>query len=687
MGGSRYITAYLGRLIRFTPIALVIMNRCFGDYRNGGKTDMCGITGFMSAAGFDSVSTNAILVNMRDSLLHRGPDDAGCWLDAEAGIALGHRRLSILDPTPAGHQPMVSESGRYVLAFNGEIYNHMDIRHQLIRTGKVAWRGHSDTESLLAAIECWGLERTLKASVGMFALAVWDRQQKILLLARDRIGEKPLYYGWQGESILFGSELKSLRKHPDFCGEMNRDVLHLYLQNGYIPSPYSIYCGIYKLPPGTIVKLSSQAPRGKLSDPIPYWSLQQVITQGAFNRFTGDELQAIDGLEACLSRAVKEQCVSDVPLGAFLSGGVDSSTIVALMQANSSKRIKTFTVGFNEDQCNEAAYAKAVASHLGTDHTEIYISPADAMSVIPNLPSMYDEPFGDSSQIPSFLISRVAREQVSVALSGDGGDELFGGYERYPHTCELNSTFSRVPRLARSLIGTGLGMLPEASLDFTLGCLFAGKGAPSVGARVKMFSQLMLADSDEQFYQAKMSQWKMPFDVLVNEHNPEVIKNRTFKRLIEGGIYERMMYVDTMSYLPDDILVKMDRAGMANSLETRMPMLDHRLVEFAWSLPLSYKTSPVQSKWLLRQVLFRHVPRKLIERPKVGFAIPVDTWIKGPLRDWAEELLSEHCLRQGGIFNPIPIRRRWNDHISGRYDSHGILWPILMFQAWLKDQR
>lgn len=645
---------------------------------------MCGLVGFFSPKGFPPEKGEAVALGMANQLTYRGPDDSGTWVDSKAGIALvtagwpsrNSRRWDI---------SMDSPTGRYVLVLNGEIYNHKEIR-AAIDLGGHDWKGGSDTETLAAGIDKWGVEAVLQKCVGMFALAVWDRQQKVLLLARDRIGEKPLYYGWQGVTMLFGSELKSLRMHPDFRGEIDRDVLHFYLRHGYVPAPYSIYRGIFKLPPGTIVALSTQGTPGTLPAPVPYWSLQQVIAEGARNRFIGNEQQAIDGLEACISQAVKEQSEADVPLGAFLSGGVDSSTIVALMQANSPKRVKTFTVGFSEAQFNEAVHARAVARHLGTDHTELYVSPRDAMDLIPDLPSIYDEPFGDSSQIPSYLISKMAREHVTVALSGDGGDELFGGYERYQATCLLQSSIARVPRLARRLMGAGLGILSESALDYSLRGLFSGKGAPSVGARVKMLSQLMLSDSDEQFYQAKMSKWKVPGALVAGGREPETLLSGPRQWLVEGGMYDRMMYADAMSYLPDDILVKMDRAGMANSLETRMPLLDHRIVEFAWSLPFSLKVRPTQSKWLLRQVLYRYVPRELIERPKAGFAVPVDAWVKGPLRDWAEDLLSERRLREEGYFNPEPIRRRWKDHISGRYDSHGLLWPVLMFEAWLRAQ-
>lgn len=646
---------------------------------------MCGITGFLEPGGFEPERGVAAVRAMAARLIHRGPDDGGDWADGEAGIALGHRRLSIVDLSPAGRQPMASPGGRYVIVLNGEIYNHLELRREL-GAGGAAWRGTSDTETLAAAVERWGLAATLRKSVGMFAIAAWDRRDRVLALARDRMGEKPLYYGWSGGVFLFGSELKALRAHPAFRDAIDRDVLPLYLRYGYVPAPYSIQRGIRKLPAGSFLELRADSGAGTEPRPEAYWSLREAAEAGMASPFAGGDDEAVAGLEARLVEAVSLQSIADVPLGAFLSGGVDSSAVVALMQSRSSRPVRTFTIGFREAKYDEAVHAREVARHLGTEHTEFYVTPRDAMDVIPRLPELYDEPFGDSSQIPAFLVSRAARRHVTVSLSGDGGDELFGGYERYRVTGRIWSRSRVLPRLPRRVAAGGLGLLPGAGLDRVLAPWLAGRNRPSPADRVKTMSMLLSAESEEQFYRAKISQWKDPAGLLGGAGEPLTMMADPDQWLRDGGPYERMMYADAMCYLPDDILVKVDRAAMGVGLETRVPMLDHRVVEFAWSLPLRMKVRQTQDKWLLRQVLYRHVPRGLIERPKAGFAVPVDEWIRGPLRDWAEDLLSEASLRSDGIFDPLPIRRKWKDHETGRYGSHGSLWPLLMFQSWMRSR-
>jgi asparagine synthase (glutamine-hydrolysing) len=647
---------------------------------------MCGLAGFLSPSGFHQADAAAVVTRMRDTLAHRGPDDAGSWLDGEAGIALTHRRLSILDLSPAGHQPMQSTSGRFMLIFNGEVYNHLDIRRKLekLSHGPTQWRGHSDTETLLAAIEQWGLEQTLKQCVGMFALALWDRQERALSLARDRMGEKPLFYGWQGDVLLFGSELKALRAHPKFRSEIERNALPAYLRHGYIPAPCSIWRGIRKLTPGCVVRFGG-GDLGMLPEPKPYWSLVNSIAAGKADPFRGSDKDAIDALEWHLRDAVAGQMVADVPLGAFLSGGIDSSTVVALMQAQSSRPVKTFTIGFSEAGYNEAEHARAVAKHLGTEHTEFYVDAAQARAVIPDLTFMYDEPFGDSSAIPTHLVSKLARKYVAVSLSGDGGDELFGGYGRY-----FNNKGERIWRAARALPAPlralAVSLVRSGSflvLDDVLKAINSALRRPvrqSLGARANLVASLANCVSREDFYNIMTSQW----------HQPPVAslgKSSNWSRPVQhldllSNSVEHMMLTDSLTYLPDDILAKVDRAAMAVSLETRVPMLDHRVVELAWRLPYEKKVRDGQGKWLLRQVLYRHVPREIVDRPKMGFGVPIGDWLRGPLRDWAEDLLDESKLTSQGLFDPKPIRVRWKQHLEGQNNWRDSLWLVLMFQAW-----
>ena len=622
---------------------------------------------------------------MADTLAHRGPDDSGVWTDSAAGVALAHRRLSILDLSVAGHQPMVSASGRYVIVFNGEVYNHLEIRRKLNFS---AWRGHSDTETLLEAIDTWGIRQSLEELTGMFAFAVWDRKDRCLTLARDRMGEKPLYYGRTGTSLLFASELKAFRAFPGFSPSINRDALALLMRHNYIPAPWSIYEGVSKVLPGTSLTLASP---DSPAAPGAYWSAREVARAGIAHPFPGDESEAKDELERLLKSAVKAQMVADVPLGAFLSGGFDSSLVVALMQAQATRPVKTFTIGFHEEVYNEAGHAKAVAAHLGTEHTELCLTPRECRDVIPRLPAIYDEPFADSSQIPTFLVSELARRHVTVSLSGDGGDELFGGYPRYFRAMDLLGQINRVSATLRRKLIKAVTLLPPAVWDriFALLRPLTGsrlRNASSPGTKLHQMAKTLGPNSLETLYLSLLSHWHEPASLVLGSKEPETPVNEP-KLWLDCGAQElRMMHLDQVTYLPDDILVKVDRAAMAVSLETRIPLLDHRVVEFAWSLPLSMKIRGDQGKLALRGILYRHVPRGLLERPKMGFGVPIDLWLRGPLRDWAEGLLDEGRLRREGFFDPAPIREKWTEHLSGQSNWQYLLWDVLMFQAWQEHQ-
>lgn len=626
---------------------------------------------------------NRIVLAMTGMIRYRGPDNSGVWCDSDHRLALGHARLSILDLSPAGQQPMESASGRYIIVFNGEIYNHLELREQL--TG-LSWRGHSDTETLLAAFETWGVEKTLQAIAGMFALALWDRVERCLILARDRIGEKPLYYGWSNGTFLFASELKALEVYPAWRGEIDRGALALFMRYAYVPLPYSIYTGIRKLLPGTYATIASTCSSGYWPEPTPYWSAAAAAASQT-RRDDWTDRMAEDELNRLLSGAVKGQMIADVPLGAFLSGGIDSSTVVALMQAHSSRAIKTFTLGFGEDDYNEAPGAKAVAEHLGTDHTEFYVSPADALAVIPLLPSMYDEPFGDSSAIPTHLVARLAKQQVTVALSGDGGDELFGGYNRYSWGSSIWRRIARVPASMRAVAACVLTALSPEQWDrigrmLKMG-LPASRHLSTLGEKVHKLAAVLDSNSQTEFYRRLVSLQRETASLVIGAQGKPIWADTQAQHLGDRGFSEAMMFHDLVGYLTDDILAKVDRAAMAISLETRMPLLDHRVVEFAWSLPLSMKIrTESQGKWLLRQVLYRYVPKHLVERPKMGFGIPLDSWLRSSLRDWAEALLDESRLRHEGYFDPAPIRKKWQEHLSGRRNWQYWLWNVLMFQAW-----
>jgi len=627
---------------------------------------VCGFSGFFRYRTSLN-NQDEILGDMVSVISHRGPDNSGSWHDSEAGIGLAHVRLAIVDLSPAGHQPMHSPCDRFVIAFNGEIYNHLELRQQLETQHQApAWRGHSDTETLLVCFAIWGIEQTLQATVGMFALALWDKHEQVLTLARDRLGEKPLYWGWCNSVLLFGSELKALKRHPAFNAEIDRNALALLMRYNAIPAPYSIYQGIHKLPAGHFVQIS-QGQGASATTSQAYWSLNEVIETGLANPFLGSDQEAVTALEERISQSVAGQMLADVPLGAFLSGGVDSSTIVALMQQQSARPVRTFAIGFDEPGYNEAQYAKEVAAHLGTDHTELYVGIADALEVIPKLPQVYCEPFADSSQIPTFLVSQMAKQQVTVALSGDGGDELFGGYNPYQFAPKVWRTISHLPLGLRKLAVVVLKDLPLPD---------------------KLYKLLRVLPSKdrEAFYAALMSHWQHPEKGVIGAEPVPTLMNSPSRWPQTDSFEHWMMAMDAKQYMTDDILVKVDRAAMANSLETRVPLLDHRVVELAWQLPLHQKIRNGTGKWALREVLYRYVPHQMIERPKKGFSIPLAQWLRGPLRDWAEALLDEQRLQREGYFHAQSILKLWREHDTGKRDNALRLWSILMFQAWLELQ-
>lgn len=641
---------------------------------------MCGIAGFFDLSG---QNTQVVLQDqvklMMDAIRHRGPDDSGVWVNPKRRIALGFRRLAILDLSPTGHQPMLSANDRYVISFNGEIYNFAELRSELAALG-YGFRGASDTEVMLAGIVQWGLEGAVRRFNGMFSIALWDQQEQTLSLIRDRLGVKPLYYGWCNRVFLFGSELKALRAHPSFNAEINRDSLSLYMRHNYIPAPYSIYRNIHKLSPGTILSLHLGASLAE-ETMITYWSVREAAENGVKDPFRGAENEAVSTLDSLLRDSVRLRMIADVPLGAFLSGGIDSSVIVAMMQSQSRLPVKTFTIGFHEAEFNEAEHARAIAAHLGTDHTELYVRPEDAQAVIPRLPFLYDEPFADSSQIPTFLVSQLARQQVTVSLSGDGGDELFGGYSRYLRSNRVRRLIGWLPASIRQAAGgffsnlQGYDLLRIADPD----------QQSRLNNNLYQLGKVLSSSSPEAMYQRVLSHWTAPDDVVIDGHEPSTLIGNPgswpdFKEYIH-----RMMYLDLEMYLPDDILAKLDRASMGVSLEARVPFLDdHRVVEYAWRLPLHFKVRAGVGKYILRKVLDRYIPQELVERPKMGFGVPVDSWLRGPLREWAESLLDENRLKREGFFNPNCIREKWSEHLSGKYNWQNHLWDVLMFQAWLE---
>jgi len=637
---------------------------------------MCGIAGFINPSL--ATSATVVLNQMAGTLKHRGPDAHSTYYCPQSGVGLAHARLAIVDLSPAGLQPMHAISGRYTIVFNGEIYNHLAIRSEIEVTTPTQWRGHSDTETLLAAIDCWGIEAALQKLVGMFAFALWDSQQQILSIARDRLGEKPLYYGWINDQFVFASELKAIKVLPEFDARINRHSLALLLRYNAIPAPHSIYQDIYKLEPGHVGKIALGSRNITLT---PYWSLTAMIDHSTM-RFQGNEHDAVTELDKLLRQSVKQQMVADVPLGAFLSGGVDSSSVVALMQAQSMQKIKTFTIGSESPDFNEADHARAVAQHLGTDHHELIVSAQDALAVIPNLPDIYDEPFADSSQLPTYLVAKLAKTQVTVSLSGDGGDELFGGYNRYTITNNLWHKINKLPLSLRNLIAKGITAIPSEHWDNTLGSVLRHKYA-YLGYKLHKGASVLSSPDIRSLYQGLVSQMPQPSDWLVDVIEPETLLSHPNEIIDRLNPIESMMAYDTLTYLPNDILTKVDRAAMAVSLETRVPMLDHRIVEFAWSLPLEMKLRQGVGKWPLREVLYQYVPKQLIERPKMGFGIPLAEWLRSDLRDWAESLLNAQRLTEEGFFNAALVQKKWQEHLSGKQNWQYQLWNILMFQAWL----
>jgi asparagine synthase (glutamine-hydrolysing) len=648
---------------------------------------MCGIAGFLTC-NFNSNSLDDVQ-RMSDKLIHRGPDSSGSWSDPTAGVYLAHRRLSIVDISPTGHQPMFSQSGRYVFIFNGEVYNHVDLRKQLAAVSvDIKWKGSSDTETLLACFDQWGIENTLKKIVGMFAFAVWDKKLRTLTLARDRMGEKPLYFGWQGNTFIFGSELKALRSHSAFSSEIDRNALALFMRHGYIPTPYSIYQGISKLLPGSLVQVSLEKPEPCIST---YWSLVDVAKIGVSHPFTDSKIEAVARLDELVRASIKHQMIADVPLGAFLSGGIDSSLVVAIMQTLSPQPVKTFTIGFHEAAFDEAQHAKSVASHLGTNHTELYVTSQDAQSVIPKLPHLYDEPFADSSQIPTFLVAQMAREHVTVALSGDAGDELFGGYSRYHFADNVWHKLSWLPMPIRTIFARLLQSVSPRQLNTILPHIFKvigqEKATKNFGATLKKGAEFLTLKNSDDFYHLAVSSWKDPTNLVLKSTEYETVLTGSGFNEMNLNFMQSMMGKDMLSYLPDDILVKVDRAAMGASLETRVPFLDHRIVEFSWSLPIEFNVSQRHGKLLLRDMLANYLPRQLFERPKQGFGVPIEQWLRLPLRTWAEDLINESTVINQGFLDSKILQKKWAEHTSGQFNWQSQLWSVLMFQAWLEEQK
>ena len=644
---------------------------------------MCGLAGFLGPPNAEGERRLAV---MTERLAHRGPDSSGLWVDAAAGIGLGHARLAIVDLSPAGHQPMTSKSGRYVLVFNGEVYNHLDLRTELEQSGCApGWRGHSDTETLSAGFDAWGVAATVARAIGMFAFAVWDRETRKLVLGRDRMGEKPLYYGWQGEgahrTFLFGSELRALQAHPSCGAEIDRNAVAQFMRYGHVSGAPAIYAGLFRLMPGRLAQVSLERPEVVVT---PYWSAVELAQQPKREEDPGE---TIDALEALLRDAVDRQMLADVPLGAFLSGGIDSSLIVGLMQAQSERPIQTFTMGFREPRYNEAAFAARVAAHLGTDHTELYVEDGDLRDVVPMLPDIYDEPFADASQIPTFLVSKLAKGSIKVALSGDGGDELFCGYDRYRQGAGLMRHLERVPQLFRGAAAGAARAVPAGIWDKALAPLRkVAVGKEPNGQWMHRIADYTASGSIEELHHKLVSRWRWPEEVVNDGREPHSLLAGLEPPRRSESDAERMMLLDQLTYLPDGILTKVDRAAMHVSLETRAPLLDHRVVAFAGSLPLEMKLRGATSKWALRQVLYRYVPAELIERPKMGFEVPVGVWLRGPLRDWAEDLLAPHRVKDSGLLDAGLVRRTWQEHLSGRFNWGLQLWNVLMLLAWQRRQ-
>ena len=658
---------------------------------------MCGITGVF---GTDNLpNTDECINRMTNVLIHRGPDDRGTWIDKESGIAFGHRRLSILDLSEAGHQPMHSKCGNFVLSFNGEIYNHLDLRKELEtysennKESSIAWEGRSDTETLLEGFSHFGIKDTLIKAVGMFAIALWDKDNRKLYLARDRFGEKPLYYGWSNKSFIFGSELKALKEFDSFSNDIDRDSLNIFMRHGYIPSPRSIYKDIYKLEPGILLTIDIEGtdlnhPK-KVEDSLNkdiWWSLSESTIKAKQDIIT-DEVLGIEELEKSLINSISLQSIADVPLGAFLSGGLDSSLIVALMQSISSSKINTFSIGFKEEEYNEAKYAKAVAKHLDTNHTELYLSFNDALELIPKLPELFDEPFGDSSQLPTYLVCLMAKKHVTVALSGDAGDELFGGYNRHLQAPKVWKIISCLPTSILNIFSFIILKLPVGLIN-QIGLLLPGRyKVIFLGDKLlKFIDGINKFKREEDLYLSLVSEWEDPSSLVLDSKEPDSLLRNNSSWPVLSSFEERMMFLDTSTYLPDDILVKVDRSSMAASLETRVPFLDHRVVEIALRLSLDQKIRNGKGKRILRKILNKYVPEHLIKRPKQGFGIPLAEWLRGPLREWAEKLIDKDRLNKEGYLNSKLVGQRWEEHLSRERNWEHSLWSVLMFQAWLESQ-
>jgi asparagine synthase (glutamine-hydrolysing) len=636
---------------------------------------MCGFTGFYAyKTGSSRAGLHVIGRKMTDSLAHRGPDSQGQWQDPDSPLLLGHRRLAIIDLSPEGSQPMESASGRYITAYNGEIYNHPALRKEL-ESKSIFFRGRSDTETLLAAIETWGLNQALQKINGMFAFALWDRKERKLHLVRDRLGKKPLYIGWAGETLVFGSELKALRAHPDFEARINRDALALYTRYTNVPAPHCIYEKVWSLPAGYRLSLDLQTlTPGEILEGFmeSYWHHLRVLEEAQLKMTENSEEEIIAEFEELLSACVRDRMLSDVPLGAFLSGGIDSSTIVALMQKMSGRPVKTYAIGFEEMGFNEAPHAKKIATHLGTEHRELYLTGHDALNTVPLLPDIYDEPFADISAIPTFLVSKFARNDVTVALSGDGGDEMLGGYNRHFMGPRIWSRMKLMPRPARLALAKIIGNIPVTRWDNL------ARAKPQIGDRMHKFASVLVQETQEDIYSNLISQWTTP--PVSHASHASTLLEMPDHRPDDLSFAEKMMYWDTLGYLPNDILVKLDRASMAVGLEARAPLLDKRLYEYAWTLPERYKIRGGQGKWLLRQVLKRHVPPSLYERPKQGFAMPVAAWLRGPLKDWSRDLLNDANFKE--YFDKQVVQECWEQHMNGHGNHGWKLWTILMFQSW-----
>lgn len=650
---------------------------------------MCGITGFFEAG---VRSSRSAIQNMCSQLTHRGPDDTGCWVDESAGLALGHRRLSILDLSVAGKQPMESVCGRYVLVFNGEIYNHLELRTKLNkRNSAPAWHGHADTETLLAAFVAWGVGPALNAAVGMFALALWDRQEQTLTLARDRFGEKPLYYGFSGGVFLFGSELKALMAHPQWRGELETDALESYLRFGCVGGEQCVFRGIKKLKPGSLLRVTrADVKAAELPTPTIWWSAEEAAREAMGAEPLAEPEAAISAVEQSLGASVRARMLADVPLGAFLSGGIDSSLIVALMQQQAARQVRTFSVGFDDARYDESTHAEAVAAHLGTEHTTLEATSQMALDLVPRLPEIYDEPFADSSQLPTALISRLTREHVTVALSGDGGDELFGGYNRHLWVPRLWQKLAWLPRPARRALATSLKAIPPGAYDRlmqSLGRVLPGRlRMRTFGEKLHKLAAVLDSDSERALFAGVASMNRQPGSLLAGRQ-PVTPPDLLFPALAKFNSVEWMLLMDTLHYMVDDVLVKVDRASMASSLEVRVPFLDPDVFQTAWRIPTDLKLRDGQGKWVLRQLLYRHVPKTLIDRPKMGFAIPLDTWLRGPLREWAEDLLSSASLASLPMLDAAAIRRLWQAHLKGHGHYAQQLWAVLQLVAWQQKWR